>query len=331
MSITGGKIKKLVRRFIAASPSLFDIGVITFILLIAFWRNGFQKNFIFFLGTMALYGISLRDRPRRVYHSLPLAWFLIWSLTNIWLHAWDAKLLQSVTTSMYLNVCILGESFLYIFTSIMLIKLIVAYSRDYRYYYPTLIIAFIPWARRLVHQGSMTMMLSVASAFVIYWFLNRKWKFSLLSILIGANIVAWNWKWVWFKFYPRPLVWKMLWDEFMMHPWIGQGYWRTLDFNKADMIWVKYDLYGPMFRHNDYINAGVYLGVLMMILIGWFIIRTIKDIYKHPACIVFLAAVIIPFFQMTMFELYKAAFIIVVVATALAKGYDDKNTKISAL
>lgn len=299
---------------------MFDVYVCALMLLMAFWRNGYQKNFIYIIGTLLLWAVCLGLKPERQYRSLPLCLFLIWCFSNLFWHAWDVSLLRGMA-SYYLNICILAESLFFIIASVMLVKLIVEYARRHEYYYPVLIWCFLPWARRIWRHWSMTQLLAIPLACVIYLCLNKKWKLATLLSLIGANIAAWTWEWAKFKFYVRPLVWKQLWGEFVQHPFIGQGYWRGIDFGKCDLIYVKGDLYGPAFRHNDYLNAGVYIGVLGIVFILWFVIENIWKMRHHPACIFFLIICIIPFFQMTMFELYKASMIVFIGATAIKASY----------
>ena len=310
-------------------PSIFDVYVIGIVLLVGYWPNGYEKNLFYNFGVLSLWGLCLAFKPKRVYSSLPLALLLFWSLSNVFFHAWDIDLMKG-KASYYLNVCLLSESYIYFFSSIMLFKLIVTYAKRYEYYFVALLIAAIPLFKRMVHQGTMTPILAIPLAFVMYGFFNRKWKPSLLATLIGANIVAWNWKWVAMKFYVRPLVWRTLWDEFIQHPWIGQGYWRALDFNFGDLIWIKYDSnYGPAYRHSDYLNLGVYIGTAAVIFVICFILKEIIKMRHHPACILFMALAIIPAFQMTFLELNKAVFTVVAMATAVAASGVYENKSIS--
>lgn len=327
MSIILGRLTKRVEALLkgGALPSFFDFYVIAFIALFAFWRNGLQRNFIYIFGAIGLWCVSLGCEQRRRFKSLSLSLFSLLALVNIYLHAWDKELLKLRLTSKYINVCILSESFIFIFASIIILKLIYEYAKEYRYYIPFIIIGLVGWGRRAVHQGSMSLMLSAGLAILIYVLLNKK-KLLGFSVLSSAILVVlFNWKWICFKFYPRPLVWRQLWDEFLIHPFIGQGYWRAIDFNKGDLIWVKYDLYGPLYRHNDWLNLGIYIGVLGIIFIGWFMLKKAWS-YRHTrASIVLWFLIILPFFQMTMLELYKAGMVVFALPTAMLCGEHDKQ------
>ena len=151
-------------------------------------------------------------------------------------------------------------------------------------------------------------------------------------------------KWIAMKFLVRPFIWGQLfknmfynqnidWSPFLgdkipvaIKPWlsvlVGSGFSKTLDGNYT---WVDRDVFGWVYRHNDYLSLGSYAGAIALGLLIWFLVRSIKLIGVRPVLILFMAILIQCFFQLTMFELDKACICLVLGTLCIAESYKKEE------
>jgi len=76
--------------------------------------------------------------------------------------------------------------------------------------------------------------------------------------------------------------------------------------------------------HNDLLNIGRCLGVLVIVFILWFIFNSVRRIGKNWSIILFLTVVLTSLFQMTMFIPAKAAVVLTIIALVLTQTYKQE-------
>ncbi len=347
-------IKKYIKSIFTPLPSFFDLCVGGFLYIP--WIKGQYNKAIFFVFYSAfLILLSLSLKSKREYKSLPLSLLAIWSLLNVFIHAYI--ICTTSQTMHYLNLYLMVEGFLYIFFAVLFLKVVISYSTNIRYIYFLLPIAIYPWYAQMSYRGSVTPIAGLGVAIVVYLFLSKRFKLGILSALIGLIGVVLHWSWIVGKFFCRPIVWRQLcinlfyrpvrysgdafieiidpgiqfspWLEKIVDahipanivPWLagifGSGFQQILN---SKYTWVDKDLYGWLYRQSDYLALGDDLGPITIILVVWFIISSFRTIGIHPALILFLMVVLVCGFQMTMYIPDRAGIYLMIMAVIITSG-----------
>lgn len=329
---------ELVHKWVSSLPSLFDVVVCGYLLFISFWTNGYETRLAFNLGIIFMLSMTLAIKPIREYKSLPLALMAMWTFYSIFLHSYKPNYTHESIVFKYLNIFVLSEGFIYVFSGAFLFYLVVKYSKSLIPYIITLLICLIPYFKSAVYHGKMATIVSLSLAILIYSIMNRKWLITKITTsLIGLGCLAIYLKWlfpgvpdwclqearnvIYYKFACRPYIWIQLFRDMKDHWIVGNGFPHYLGI--PNMFWVGKIgnvEQGWLFRHNDYFGIGVYLGIISILLIGWFIVGNIIKIRKTPWVIGLLTISLIPFFSCTMFDVYKASVILVIGALCVRKG-----------
>ena len=97
------------------APSIFDLAVIAFILILPMFKYVEQAKLFFIFGIVCLMFIG---RNRRVYNSLPLSLLALWGVANVFIHSYGN---QGDFASKWISWCMLNEGFIYLFFGILLI------------------------------------------------------------------------------------------------------------------------------------------------------------------------------------------------------------------
>lgn len=318
-------------------PSAFDLCVagLLFTPLVpgAMWRGMF---FVFY--TAFLISLTIGMTPQREYKSIPLSVLTIWSLIGVWLH-YEELFPKDTFLNSYINVYMMFEGFIYIFFGVLVLRAIVNYSTNLRFIYILLPFSLVKIGSQMVHTGSLTPVMGLMIGIVVWLLLNKKYIIGLLGVFIGFVTVGINFSWLCMKFACRPLVWRHLLKGMMslqgeemlimgktvpsiiakfFHPFVGNGF---CDFLWGNLVLVDEDLYGWLYRHNDYFGIGDYLGAVALVCSVAFIIACMVRVGKRPEIIIVLTIGITCFFQMTMFFTGRAAICLVAMAVAIKSSY----------
>ena len=325
--------RELASGIVGSLPSLFDIVVCYFLCFIAFWSNSYETRLMFNLGVIALLSLSLFLKPLRNYKSLPLAVIVLWTFISIFIHSYKVDYSKDTIIYKYINVFVLSEGFIYVFSGAFLLYLVIRYSKSVWIYIVTLFGCLIPYFTKAYVHGKMTMVVSFLLALLIYSIVNKRWLWTKISIAIMSLGVSALWlKWfftvqqeaknvIYFKFACRPYIWIQLWRNLKEHWVVGTGFPHYL--GVSNMFWVgkigKVEQ-GWLFRHNDYLGIGVYLGSGIILLLLWFIIANSMKLRQSLALIPFLTIAIMPIFQCTMFDVYNASIILTIAGLCIRSG-----------
>ena len=187
-------------------------------------------------------------------------------------------------------------------------------------YYIAMSIASIPWLVSSIKYGRMSWVMALGIATTIYLLIRRRWLLAGIVTATGLGIVLANFKWLAMKWAARPMVWRELLDIIKEHPIAGVGFGKVLNQN---YMLIDYEKYGYVLKHNDYANLVACLGVPTMILIVIFFAKIYKGIHGRLISILFLMAVIMPFFQLVMFDCYKASIFLTIFGLCIVKKEEN--------
>lgn len=301
-------------------PSVFDV-VASGILATVFIQNRFYKGTFFIFYSIFIMTFSILLKPRRRFTSIPLWLFLAWALAMVFTHN-EIKIVEGSVMNYYFNVAIMFEGFIYIFCGVMLLKTIIEHSKCMKYVYLMLPAILIPFIRTYSYGGRITPIVALVVSFIIYLILKKDFVVASIVGLAGASVALIKWPWVAMKFACRPYVMVELIKQMFEHPVKGSGFKSLL--GAENMIWVRQIgdvVYGWIYRHNDFLSIGAYLGVFALICITLFVFESMFRIGITPYLIPFMAIILTCFFQMTMFEPDKAALCIVLGAISLKESH----------
>lgn len=294
-------------------PSIFDLCIAGF-LGITYIKDSYHQQIFFIFYIIFLVCISIGLKPLREYKSIPLMLLSLWAFAGVFIHS--LLIVPDSITSRYLNMYLMSEGFIYILFGSLFVMTIIKYSKSTWFYIIPISIAMIPLLKEFRAANSMTFVGSIIASVFIYLLLKKRFILSGLACIVGSLFAFLNWKWILMKFSCRPLVWKQLLIEITKHPFVGSGFDKGLK-HPEGMIWIEQGMYGWIFRHNDYLSIGAYLGVLATILIVWFVIDALWKIKNRAVLIPFLAISIMCFFQMTMFHIPRAGVYILIGALCI--------------
>lgn len=304
---------------------LYEVATSGLILAIAYWQDGYQRLLIFCFGVLALLCMSFGLKRIRNFSSIPLSMLLVWCLASVFIHSYNVN--PDSITFMYLNVYLLSEGFIYLLTGALFLMLTINYTKRFWIYCPIIAIAMIPSMQKIIVHGRVSIPLAFAISLTIYGFMRKKYLISSLAVLIASIGTAVNWKWICMKWEVRPMVWMSMINEIKQHPFIGMGWTKTLGPNHMNAIKHDYatEIWGMVWRHNDYLSLGSYLGVIATILLIWFAIEMIYKTRTTPMVVGVMAVLIAPIFQMTFFRVDKAIIFLAIIAVAYIKSYERDN------
>ena len=306
------KVVQWARGMISPSPTLFDLCLAGFLALPYIKDTTVQRiYFIFYI--IFLTCISIGLKPRRDYRSIPLMFLTLWAMLGVFVHSFIIPSEESILMQ-YLNMYILSEGFIYILFGALFMTIVIKHSSNTKLFYILIPIGLIPLLQQVLISRNVTFFASIGVSMLIYFILHRKWIYA--SILTGAGLigVVCNWSLIMMKWPARPLVWGQLIKEIAKHPFVGSGFYHGLA-HPTNMIWVEN--YGWLWRHNDYLSLGAYLGIFATICVVWFLIESGKRIGIRLALIPVLAIGIMSFFQMTMFRLDRAGAYLLIIALCI--------------
>lgn len=282
---------------------LFDILVLG-TLFINVLQDDFQKQMFFVFYSLFLFCLSLGKKEIRGYRSLPLALLLVWSLVGVFIHSFDVRL----------NVAMhLFEGFIYIFAGVLLLQTCIKHMKSIWLIWCFIPILLVPWRRP--GPPNHTLLCSVALAIIIYLFLKRRYILGVLgtSIFTVVSVVTYP---ILSKYFAcRIPIFDNLLHQIVQHPFVGTGFNKTLSYD--NMVFHPY--WGWLYRHNDYLSIGAFIGVASTLLIIAFIVSSLKRIRTSIYLIPFLIIVIMCMFQMTMFKVDKAISCILITSLCLAQ------------
>lgn len=205
---------------------------------------------------------------------------------------------------------------MYIFFGSLLFKLIVEYSSNLKWLYLTLPIASSAWIKDILHGGQVSLAFSIGLGVLIYLALLKEYRifFFILSV-IGLCVVI-DFKWICMKWVCRPYIWIELMREWTEHPFVGSGFNKY--FIPDNVTWIRQIgtvTYGWLYRHNDPLSIGAFLGSPILIPLFMFLKDLFHRFKRSVYVIPFMAFLILCCFQITFFRADKA--LIVITSTAL--------------
>lgn len=283
-------------------------------------------------------------KPQRHYRNYFLYALGIWSFLGVFIHQRIVAIPDNILNA-YMCKSIASEGFLYVFMGIAVLRAIVMYSHNVKFVYFLCVIGYLTMLPKMIWSGSMSPLMAILVSITAWFWIEKKYKTATLMTLVGANIVAWNWPWLCMKFACRPAVWAwLLRDTFYLNTamydvqqlyifnhavpveiaqrihWIfGYGFCK---FIWGNAIAVPMDGWNWLFRHNDFLGLGNYLGIPALIMCSGFAISTIRFIGRRPALIGFLAVCLTCFFQMTMFLPDKGTLCLLVGAVCIRNSME---------
>jgi hypothetical protein len=303
----------------ALQPSLFDI-LLMGIFYIVFIPDYFHKGVFFILYTIMLWIFSSIQKPLRSYNSIPLTLFVLWALISVFPHnSMDLVHRPKSVINYYFNVSMMCEGFAFILAGYMLVKIIAEHSKNLRVAFLIIPILFLQkiyenyiCLKQDSHGGRITIVAAIAVSVIIYLFIHRKYILASIGVGICSIGSVIGWAFLVQKFECRPYVWGQMILDMVKHPLFGTGFNNTL--MPDNMTYVNNILnteYGWLYRHNDFLSIGAYLGVPALIFIGLWVITLIKRTINSVYVIPILAIVLTCFFQMTVFDPDKAVICLV--------------------
>lgn len=288
-------------------PTIFDLGVIS-IMFITFIQSNFYRSVYFVFSSIFIFILSLFLDKKRKYVSIPLYLLLVWAFFMMFVHT-KAKFVENPLFNYYFNVSIMFEGFIFIFAGVLLLKSIIENISDVgaKIVLFSMPIFLVPLLKIDFMLGRMTIVLSLILGIAIYFMVKRVWFVFMLLVWGGISIVLLNWQWVVMKWQCRPYIWVELIRQIKENPLFGTGF--SHDLGRDNMIFVREiwgHTYGYVFRHNDFLSLTAYLGLIVLPLLLWYVVSTLKIVWKTIYLIPILSICILCFFQMTMFVADKA-------------------------
>lgn len=195
-------------------PSIFDICVGGF-LFITLIPGDTNKAIFFVLYTSFLLALSFGMKPKRSYTSIPIAFIVIWSLINIFIHSFVIS--PSSRTSLYPATYIMEEGFMYVLFGAIFLHTVIRYSTNPKIIFFLIPISIIGWLPDMVYFGNSTPIVAIGLSILIYLFLARK-RIAIPITILGVSAVVYKWAWLAMKFRCRPYVWYQLLVNTFYHP-----------------------------------------------------------------------------------------------------------------
>lgn len=313
---------------------MMTILIAVYILIVSFMEPGYICNMFFVYGAVALWCASLLFSPARKFISVEIGLLLSWALMCIFLHTDTVG--QKTIIFRYLNIYLMSEGFIYLFCGAIFLKLFVEHVKDIKPFYFILPLCFIPWLTQnsvspmlwanpgnimvqpwSIANSRFTILFSFVISTIIYLFIKKKNKTGIVLCSLMSLIAVLKWQAICLKFACRPVIWIDMFHKIKEHPFVGTGFNKTLI--SPDMMWVDYQSYGYVLKHNDYGALAMNLGIIPVIILGVFLVRIYLKIYKQKIAIPFLAFCICSFFQSTVYSVYHDVVISSIVGMALIK------------
>lgn len=300
-----GKVREVL--FIPG-PSLLDIFVCLGVIPIGHLKLEFQGLYLVFF-TFLLLMLSIYKHYERSCKNIWLVLIGVWAFIGIFIHSWCVNS-QSVAYR-YLNFYLMSEGFIYIFAGIMYLHTVVNKCSNLRLLWITIPIALVPMFQKQVYCGQMSYILALMLGIMVYNAIKKRFIFTVIMVTGFLIIALYNMAWLIMKFNCRPYVWIQMLKSIAQYPLFGSGFNKYLIPN--NMIWVEQIgsiEYGWLFRHNDYLSITSFLGVPILIPIIGFVCHYLNKFKNSWKLIIFSSFVIVSFFQITMFDAYKAFIIL---------------------
>jgi len=315
-------------------PSVFDIGVIAFIVGLPLLRiPGYNRimitsMFIIF-GIIALMAISAGIKKQRDYKSSLMTVLVLWCMVHVFWHSFKGV---EVFGSMMINWILLNEGFIYIYLGIFLILTIVRYAKAWGWYYPALIFSTMYAWKNIFDinkdaDWSMTPILAGLISFTVVLLMRfKKWWLTLPVIGVFTGVVIYKWDYIWkVKWISRPDFWKVCLERLKASKFLGKGYYHTV--NTADGFVAGHELeggglvskyvlerWGKGWRQNDLLEFGEYMGIIAMIAVVAIFGCALWKGKPGLAYFFVLAVAIMCVFQRTMYIPVKGALITIMLS-----------------
>ncbi len=346
---------KYLKNIFNPLPSFFDICVAGF-LSILFVKGGNSRSIFIVFYIAFIVALSIGMKPKRQYKSLPLTLLVIWSAISVFIHSFDIY----PFVARYPNYYLMVEGFLYIFLGALFIRTVIIYSTNLKFVYFLFPIAILPWYTGLVRTGSTTPIAALGASIVAYLFLSKRFKAGILIAIPGLIIAFLHRSWIFMKFSCRPLIWGQLAKNMFYHPVRKEGneiidvgiqlspflekvfdkyipeniqpWFATLfgsgfsQYVGGNYTWVDKDNYGWLFRQNDYLALGEYLGPVAFVFVMWFVIESLVKIGARLPIIGFMTVALVCFAQQTMFIPGKAGIYLMIGVVCLANSIRRNET-----
>lgn len=304
------KIGGYLKRKNLGVPSVFDIFIITFILIFPHLRIA-NVQLLLLRGLLLLYGaifcmcVALYLPERREYRSQALSLLAMWGLFNIFYHSFVPMLDKEGVDFLVAwgNWSLLNEGFLNLLCGVWLITLIVRYAKSWGWYYIPLLIYLIHYVLYVgfdiskievsfmgMHSGkwqmltgdigwSMTPIFAVLASGTITLLKKFKKWWLLIPLSIPAAIIG-VYKWdyiVGVKLISRPDFWKFTLNRIWLSKFfLGHGYYHTINTKEglvaSELEGAEYiiERWGRGWRQSDFLEFGEYMGIIGMALVFWF-------------------------------------------------------------
>lgn len=316
------KVMEWGRGIVRPLPSFFDL-CLTGILITPFIKDGTKQNIYFIFYLIFLTCLSIGLKPKRQYTSIPLMLLTLWAFIGVFIHSYIIPHKESIVMQ-YLNMYLLSEGFIYILFGGLFITLVVRYSKNARFLCFLVPLGMIPLLQQVKTSENVTFFASIGVSIGIYLILRRKWLYASILAVFGGALVAHKWPLIAMKWQARPLVFKQLLKEIYKHPFWGSGFYHGLE-HPNFMIWVKEKDWGWIWRHNDWLSIGAYLGIFATVSLLWFYSVSLKKIGIRPALIPFLAIGIMSTFQMNFFRIERASIYLLTWGLCLKQGCEKRR------
>jgi hypothetical protein len=141
--------------------------------------------------------------------------------------------------------------------------------------------------------------------------------------MIGSIVFLLNYNSIIGYFSTRILMFKELIKDILSHPFIGTGFNKTL--NPDNMKFIIEGRNGWLWRYNDTISLGAYIGIFAIICLVWFMIETVRKIGFNYHLVIFLTIILISSFQMTVFFVEKAVSCLLLTGLCLVQSYPKEE------
>lgn len=316
-------IKRMAGWLFHPAPSFFDLCLAGFLAL-PFIKDGYRQQIFFIFYIIFLTCVSIGLKPERGYRSIPLMLLSLWAFCGVFIHSY--VICEESITMKYLNMYLLSEGFIYILFGSLFILTVIKHSRNTRIFYLLIPIGLVPLVKQVIGTPNVTLVASIGISAIIYLILRQKWLYASILANSGLILAFFNWPLIQNKWPARPLVWKQLIKEISKHPWFGSGFYHGLE-HPNNMIWVEQGGYGWLWRHNDWLSLGAFLGIFAIVFILWFYISSMKRIGIRLALIPLLAIGTMSFFQMNMFRVERAGLFLLIGALSIKRSYEKGGVK----
>lgn len=300
-------------------PSLFDV-LVCGLLITPVIDNPFLRNVFFIFYSFFLISLTVAMQQKREYKSFPLFILLGASFISLFAHN-DLNIVPDCIINSYFNTAIMFEGFIFVFIGVFLLRAIISYSTNKNFILAMSIFSLISFFSKTVYCGRITFPFAFLVSCVVFFLVKRFYLIAALLTAVSLVAAFCMREWIVLKFTCRPYVWAQLLREIRNHPIVGNGFNNTL--YPDNMIWVSKIgdvVYGWLFRYNDFLSIGAYLGVMALLAVIWFTAVSMRQIGVSWYLIPFLTVVIGCFFQTAFFQSDTASVCLVTGAACLIKG-----------